>query len=121
MRLPAALFLLAATAFGAPKLVDAVRTGDKATALALLQQKADVNSPEPDGTTAIMWAARQDDLQMADRLIRAGADVKAANRYGVTPLSLACINGNAAMIEPFRLCRTSKSDEPHALGSNGSE
>ena len=36
---------------------------------------------------------------MADRLIRAGADVKAANRYGVTPLSLACINGNAAMIE----------------------
>ena len=29
----------------------------------------------------------------------AGADVKAANRYGVTPLSLACTNGNAAMIE----------------------
>ncbi len=36
---------------------------------------------------------------MADKLIRAGADAKAANRYGVTPLSLACINGNAAMIE----------------------
>src|SRR6202167_4436984 len=99
MRLPAAFFLLAATAFGAPKLVDAIKTGDKATALTLLQQKADVNAPEPDGTTAIAWAARQDDLEMADRLIRAGADVKAANRYGVTPLSLACINGNAAMIE----------------------
>ena len=35
---------------------------------------------------------------MADRLIRAGADVKAANRYGVTPLYLAALNGNAAII-----------------------
>ena len=25
--------------------------------------------------------------------------MKAANRYGVTPLSLACTNGNGAMIE----------------------
>jgi ankyrin repeat protein len=31
-------------------------------------------------------------------LIRAGADVKAANRYGVTPLSLACTSGNAAVV-----------------------
>jgi uncharacterized protein len=38
-------------------------------------------------------------MEMADELIRAGADAKAANRYGVTPLSLACVNGNAAMIE----------------------
>jgi len=81
------------------RLVDAVKTGDKATALALLQQKADVNATEPDGTTALDWAVRQDDIEMADKLIRAGADAKAANRYGVTPLSLACINGNAAMIE----------------------
>ena len=32
-------------------------------------------------------------------MIRAGANVKAANRYGITPLYLACVNGNAAMIE----------------------
>ena len=31
--------------------------------------------------------------------MRAGANVKAANRYGVTPLSLACTNGNDAMVE----------------------
>ena len=42
---------------------------------------------------------RQDDVALTDRLIRAGADVKAANRYGVTPLYLACVNGNAAIIE----------------------
>ena len=31
--------------------------------------------------------------------MRAGANAKAANRYGVTPLSLACTNGNAAIVE----------------------
>jgi uncharacterized protein len=91
---------LAATTGNAPgRLVDAVKNGDRATALTLLQQKADVNAPEPDGTTALDWAVRQDDADMVDRLLRAGADAKAVNRYGVSPLSLACINGNAAMIE----------------------
>lgn len=52
-----------------------------------------------DEKTPLHWAAYQDDLKATERLIRAGADVKAANRYGVTPLSLACTNGNATMIE----------------------
>jgi ankyrin repeat protein len=40
-----------------------------------------------------------DDLATADVLVRAGANVKAANRYGVTPMYSAAVNGNAAMIE----------------------
>ena len=32
-------------------------------------------------------------------LLKAGANANAANRYGMTPLSLAAINGNAAMLE----------------------
>ena len=62
---------------------------------ALLKQRADVNAAEADGTTALHWAVRADDLETAQLLIRAGANVKAANRYGVTPLSLAATNGNA--------------------------
>ena len=31
--------------------------------------------------------------------MRAGANVKATNRYGVTPMYSAAVNGNAAMIE----------------------
>ena len=31
--------------------------------------------------------------------LRGGANAKAANRYGVTPISLAAVNGNAAVIE----------------------
>lgn len=95
--------LLLATSFeaaGAPvRLIDAVKAADKAAIRALLQQRVDVNAAEPDGATALHWAARANDLQTAEMLIRAGANVKAANRYGVTPLYLACTNGNAAMIE----------------------
>jgi ankyrin repeat protein len=58
-----------------------------------------VNAVEPDGTTALHRAAQHNDLETAEKLVRAGVDVKAKNRYGVAPLSLACLNGNAAMIE----------------------
>ena len=61
--------------------------------------------------TALHWAAYHDDLIAAKFLISAGADVKAANRYGVTPLSLACTNGDLAMVELFL---TSGAD-PNAL------
>jgi uncharacterized protein len=79
--------------------VDAVKSADRATVLALIEQHADVNEPEADGTTALAWAARMDDVDLAGRLLRAGAKVDAANRYDVTPLYLACVNGSAPMIE----------------------
>lgn len=81
------------------RLLDAVKEKDTAAVRALLQQKVEVDAPAPDGATALHWAAHLDDLNTAELLIRAGANVKAANRYGVTPLSLACTNGAAAMIE----------------------
>ena len=43
--------------------------------------------------------AYRDDLETAKALVEAKVDVKASNRYGVTPLSLACQNGNAAFVE----------------------
>jgi ankyrin repeat protein len=92
------LLAYAGTDGAGSKLADAVRDGDRAAAIAMLKQHADVNAPEADGTTALDWAVRQDDRDMADRLIKAGANVKAANRYGVTPLYLACVNGSAPMI-----------------------
>jgi ankyrin repeat protein len=48
---------------------------------------------------ALHQAVYDDDLGAATRLVKAGADVKAANRYGVTPLSMACTNGNGDMVE----------------------
>ena len=58
-----------------------------------------MNQAQADGMTALHWAAHRDDLETAKLLVNAGADVKAANRYGVTPLSLACTNGNEAMVK----------------------
>ena len=81
------------------RLVTAVKNSDRAAVSTLLQQKIDVNSPEADGTTALHWSVRADDLDTTDRLIKAGANVKAANRYGITPLYLAGVNGSAPMIE----------------------
>jgi ankyrin repeat protein len=93
------ILVAACLSASAGTLVDAVKDGDATAALALLKQHADVNLPEPDGTTALHWAVRQDDREMAGRLIKAGANVKTANRYGVTPLYLACVNGSTPMIE----------------------
>jgi uncharacterized protein len=87
-----------ATAAPVP-LIDAIKAADKAAIRQLLQKRVDVNAAEPDGTTALHWAARASDVLTAESLIRAGANIKAANRYGVTPLYLACTTGNAALID----------------------
>jgi ankyrin repeat protein len=73
-------------------------------------------------------------------LVRAGANVKAVNRYGVTPLSLACTNGDGAMVTllldagadantalpggetPLMTCaRTGKLDAVRALLAHGAD
>jgi len=81
------------------RLPEAAMKRDTAAIRALLQQKVVVNAPGKDGTPALHWVVRVDDLETAQLLIRAGADVKFADRYAVTPLYLACTNGNAAMIK----------------------
>jgi ankyrin repeat protein len=80
------------------RLIDAVKSGSVDVVRRLAKNGA-VNAAEVDGTTALHWAVRADNLELVRVLVRAGADVKRANRYGVQPLTLAAINGNAAMLE----------------------
>src|SRR5262249_7421544 len=61
-------------------------------------EREDVNSVGPDGTTPLHWAVRADDLQKVESLIRAGAKGNAADRYDISPLSLASVNGNAQIV-----------------------
>ena len=90
---------LATPVFAASKspLADAAEKSDRATIRKLLKQQVDVNASQADGMTALHWAAHLDDLETAKLLVSANAN--ATNRYGVTPLSLACQNGGTAMVE----------------------
>src|SRR5262245_32585521 len=81
------------------RLIEAVKNSDAKTVRALITQRVDVNAAEADGSTALHWAAQREDLALVDVLLTAGANAKAANRYKITPLSLAAMNGNAAIIE----------------------
>jgi ankyrin len=80
-------------------LVSAVKAGYRATALRLIERHADVNAPEPDGTTALHWAIVRHDFDLAERLLRAGADPKAKNVYGATPMSEAAVFGDPALLQ----------------------
>ena len=80
---------------GAAPLVDAVKSGDRAAAMTLIAQRADVNAPEVDGTTPLHWAVHHGDLELAQRLIRAGAKVNVETDYGSTPMSEASPSKNS--------------------------
>src|SRR6185436_983375 len=57
-------------------LADAAEKADWARVRALLQEHADVNRPQVDGTTALHWAAFHDDLETAKILLAAKANAK---------------------------------------------
>ena len=81
-------------------LVIAARKNDMATVRALLAATPapDVNQRTADGTSALHWAVYHNDADLVDRLIAAGADVKAQNDYGATPMSEAAVVGNVKVL-----------------------
>ena len=81
------------------QVADAAKDADWKILRALIEDGADVNTAQGDGTTALHWAAYWDDAQSAALLIRAGADVDAANVLGSTPLWTACENGSSAIAQ----------------------
>ena len=93
-----ALVVCASTAADAADLIEAVRGRDHAAVATLLAQGVDVSARQPDGATALHWAAHHDNLETVQQLLAAGAAAGAANDYGATPVWLAATNGNAAII-----------------------
>ncbi len=70
---------------------------------------------QTDAVTPLLTAIYHDDLPAVDRLIAAGASVRAANREGVTPLAMACLDGNLPIVE--RLLKAGA--DPKERGPNG--
>jgi ankyrin repeat protein len=88
------------SAAGDVRLSEAAMQGNQDAVRGLLKQKVDVDAAQGDGTTALHWAAFRDDLEMVKMLLAAGANAGAATREGaITPLFMACTNGNAAIVE----------------------
>ena len=82
-----------------PTLLDAAERGDRAAALRLIAQGADPNAAGPDGTTPVMWAAANDDVELVRALIEAGARVGAKNQFGTSAITEAAIIGSAPILD----------------------
>ncbi len=79
---------------------DVAEAGDHAAAMRMLGTKGvDVNAKGADGSTAIMFAASNGDLELVRALIKAGANVKLSNDFGSSAITEASIIGSAPIIE----------------------
>lgn len=81
-------------------MIEAAARGDIDRVADLLRQGADVNQALGDGMTALHLAAEEGDVELAQLMIRAGAELSSGTRIGAyTPLHLASRNGNAGVVK----------------------
>jgi ankyrin repeat protein len=91
--LVAALLLAGAGAAHAQPPAFVAADADNSAAMA-----TDVNARQPDGSTALQWAAYEGRADDVRRLIAAGADVSARNDFGASAMSIAAAAGDAAVL-----------------------
>jgi uncharacterized protein len=103
MRFPILLALFGLAAFAETsadtRLVEAIKSGDRAAALTLIAARVDVNTSEIDGTTPLHWAVHRGDVELAEKLIQSGARAEVRNNYGVTPLGEAAVTADASLLK----------------------
>ena len=91
--------LLASTPPDSP-VADAAMKGDREAVRALVRDGADVNAPQGDGMTALHWAAMNGDVETADVLLHAGANLEAVTRIGAhRPLHVASRAGSSQVVQ----------------------
>ncbi len=93
-----ATILFAPLAHAAGSIAAAARADDLAQARQLISTGANVNVPEPDGTSGLLWAVYNGSPPLVQLLLDAGADPNLPNSLAITPLLQASRNGNASMI-----------------------
>src|SRR5690606_6656821 len=85
---------------GDATLADLVRVGERSRALDAIANGVDVNVAEisGNGTTALHWAAYQQDVELVEALLEAGAQPDVYNIFGASPMMEAAVVGNAEII-----------------------
>ena len=68
-------------------LGDLIRSGNREAVLAAITSPdIDVNAPDPDGSTALLWATYKVDHELVGALLEAGAKANVTNTFGSSPL-----------------------------------
>jgi ankyrin repeat protein len=88
---------VAFAAAGDASLATAAKRGDRTAVQSALKgmSKQQVASQ---GSSALVWAATRDDREMVDLLLKAGANVKAPNEFGATPIYAASELADPSMV-----------------------
>ncbi|MFZ8927808.1 MAG: ankyrin repeat domain-containing protein [Gammaproteobacteria bacterium] len=79
-------------------LVELIKDKRSADALELIASGVDVNSAQPDGSTALMYATYNVNHELVDALLAAGADADVTNNYGSSPLAEATKLNDAELV-----------------------
>ncbi len=86
-------------ALASSDVADAAMQQDQSRFDQLMAAKANVNAAQPDGSTALHWAAYHADARYTAKLLAAHADPTARTDTGMTPLALACEVGSADVVK----------------------
>jgi uncharacterized protein len=102
-RFAAALLSLGAVfssaAFAQETLSDLIRSGQREAVLAAITSPdINVNAPDPDGSTALLWATYKVDHELVRALLKAGAKANITNHYGAAPLTEAAKLGDVELV-----------------------
>jgi len=84
---------------GAADLAALIERGDHQAALRAIQEGADVNALQPDGSSALLWAVHRVDHELVAALLQHGAKPDLRNSLGATPLCEAISLGDAVMAD----------------------
>ena len=89
-----------ASAAAPQTLSDLIRAGNRDAVLAAITSPdIDVNTRDPDGSTALLWATYTVDHDLVRALLKRGAKAKVTNNYGATPLSEAIKIADVEMVK----------------------
>ena len=96
------------------QLIDAIKTGNIATAKTLIESGADVNQQDDNGWTPLNWAAGKGNTEIVMLLVKNGADVFKVGGDQRTPYMIALAAGHVEVVKFLRQAEDQvEGEKPH--------